>query len=208
MLTTDSLQAWLNVRETVPWSSISPLEPVTGRRDGFASFVESSGGSDPSSRAGRLASALTMAGAAVLAPEPLSFAVLQRWQRVVLGRPTGFRPAPAFAKHGDEHYGRYEGIEADFDSYLLQASDAGLSVAARAARVYLDVAFYHPFDDGNGRAAMLAMYYVLRRGAVVLDQAGPLLMTVRRADDQRGAISLANLIVVLARATVRRAPTG
>lgn len=60
--------------------------------------------------------------------------------------------------------------------------------------MYLDVAFFHPFDDGNARAAILALYYVLARDRVVLDRAEPLLMTVRRAHDTLGAAGLAGLI--------------
>src|SRR5262249_49378662 len=36
----------------------------------------------------------------------------------------------------------------------------------RAARVYLDVIFVHPFPDGNARLARLAAYFVLRRAGL------------------------------------------
>ncbi|MEU0059386.1 Fic family protein [Streptomyces sp. NPDC006334] len=32
-------------------------------------------------------------------------------------------------------------------------------MAARAARAYLDVAFFHPFTDGNARTALLTLVH-------------------------------------------------
>ncbi|MGW4913210.1 Fic family protein [Streptomyces sp. NPDC004270] len=49
---------------------------------------------------------------------------------------------------------------ADFAACLREATDAELPPAARAARAYLDVAFFHPFSDGNARAALLPLLSV------------------------------------------------
>ncbi|MFD1046005.1 AMP-binding protein, partial [Kibdelosporangium lantanae] len=70
------------------------------------------------------------------------------------------------------------------DECLTQTTDT-LPLAARAARAYLDVAFFHPFPDGNGRAAMLVLDFVLTRENVGLRLAAPVLMTARyiNADD-------------------------
>jgi hypothetical protein len=38
---------------------------------------------------------------------------------------------------------------------LAEATDHEIPVTARAARSYLDVAFFHPYDDGNARLAGL-----------------------------------------------------
>jgi fido (protein-threonine AMPylation protein) len=63
--------------------------------------------------------------------------------------------------------------------------------------------FFHPFDDANGRAALLTMGFVLAREKVFLDEVGP--VRVRRyADDAVGALALARLIHVLAIAAARR----
>jgi hypothetical protein len=69
------------------------------------------------------------------------------------------------------------------------------------------VSFFHPFDDGNARAATLALYYVLARDEVVLDRAAPLLMTVRQARDAAGASGLARFVGTLIESTrIRGAP--
>jgi prophage maintenance system killer protein len=83
--------------------------------------------------------------------------------------------------------------------------DGAVPLASRAARTYLDVAFFHPFDDGNARAALLALQFVLLRDDVALDLVAPIVLTVRRADDADGAADLARLVQVLITATRRRA---
>lgn len=73
-----------------------------------------------------------------------------------------------------------------------------------AARAYLDVAFIHPYPDGNARLALLILASILKTEGVRLDQVGPL-HTARYADDPAGAADLAALVSVLIRATLRRA---
>lgn len=203
-MTADALRAWRSVRGQVHWTQVAAVAPVTGRRDGFVSFVDTVVGARDPGRAGQLLVGLGLARDAAVGGRPLSVDLLAGWHSAAVTAPSGFREGTAFAKAGRERYGRYAGIEADFGRCLGESSAAGLSLAARAARAYLDVCFFHPFDDGNGRVAMLAMYHLLLREHVVLDQAGPLLTTSRRADDAQGALSLARLIQVLAAATRRR----
>ena len=81
-------------------------------------------------------------------------------------------------------------------------------MTARAARAYLDVAFFHPYDDGNARLAGLVLQFVLLRGDVELDEVAPILTTVRRADDAEGAADLARLVHGIAAATHRRWRAG
>lgn len=38
-----------------------------------------------------------------------------------------------------------------------------------AARAYLDICFFHPFDDGNARSAFLALLFVLAREGITLN---------------------------------------
>jgi Fic family protein len=52
-----------------------------------------------------------------------------------------------------------------------------------AARVYLDVCFFHPFDDGNARAARLALDCVLTRAGLAIHVAEPIFAIPRWADD-------------------------
>ncbi|WP_306364834.1 Fic family protein [Nocardia sp. CC227C] len=82
------------------------------------------------------------------------------------------------------------------------------AAAARAARVYLDVCFFHPFADGNARSALLALAFVLARDGIVLDEVGPVAQVQRPADDAEGALGLADLVVTLIERTQRRLRRG
>jgi len=137
----------------------------------------------------------------------LTFPLMATWQRAVLGVPeAGFRSGAAFAKGGRERYGLTPGVPERFEARMREGGQPSLPLAARAARVYLDVAFFHPFADGNARAALLALYFVLAREQVVLDEVGPLPVVTRRADDAPGAFALAQLVGMLAAATAKRMP--
>lgn len=59
-----------------------------------------------------------------------------------------------------------------FASCLVDTADPATPVTARAARAYLDVAFFHRYDDGNGRLAGLVLLFVLLRERVGLDEQG------------------------------------
>lgn len=198
---------WQRVRETVDWQSVVPhLDgPVSATRDGFVDFVDRFAGHDQR-RASRLLTAYddvrreASVGADLTTPD-----LPARWSRLVRGVPVAvFRRAPAYAKNGRERYGLHADSEHRFTSCLAQTADRGTPVTARAARAYLDVAFFHPYDDGNGRLAGLVLLFVLLRENVELDEVAPILTTVRRADDPDGAAGLARLVHGVAAATRRR----
>jgi hypothetical protein len=148
-------------------------------------------------RAERLLAAHTLARADAARRTPLNFALLAGWQREILGEAeTPFRANDAYAKAGRERYGLTSRTQADFASCLRETTDPDIPLAARAARVYLDVAFFHPFTDGNARAAQVTLVHVLAREDIVLPEVGPL-QTTRYADDPAGAADLAGLIGVL-----------
>jgi hypothetical protein len=195
----DHLLTWLQLRDKVDWPSTPAIRrPARGDHDGVADFISSTVHRRDPDRARRLLVALEHVGTAAAGREPLTFALLSSWQREILGEDqAGFRTGPAFAKGGRERYGLHPDTPQVFDHCLMQSADPQLPLAARAARGYLDVAFFHPFPDGNGRAAMLALYFILAREEIVLGQAAPILMTVRRADDPAGAFDLARLITIL-----------
>ena len=73
------------------------------------------------------------------------------------------------------------------------------TLAARgdAARVYLDVCYFHPFVDGNARAARLALDHVITRAGLAQHAVEPLFVVARAADDGRGAWGLAYSIEYL-----------
>ena len=140
-----------------------------------------------------------------VAGEALDFDLLAKWQGTVLGvSDPAFRTGPAFAKNGRETYGWAAEAPAWFDDCLASSRDDGVPIAARAARVYLDVCFFHPFPDGNARSALLALAFVLAEGGIVLDQVGPVAQVWRPADDPEGAAALADLVAVLIEGTLRR----
>jgi hypothetical protein len=197
----EDLVTWWRVRDSIdwaatPWTRHHDAAPTC--RDGFEAFVRGTAATRGADRAARLLRALALAGAAADAGAPLTFDLLARWQAVVLAEPAvGFRTGPAFAKDGRERYGLAADTGSRFARCLDEAADAHVPPAARAARVYLDVSFVHPFPDGNGRAAMLTMYHVLRRAGVVPAVVGPALSVARYADDEEGALDFVDLIGTL-----------
>lgn len=193
----DHLAAWLRVRATVPWrdARAAPTVPAyTPVRDGAAHDVRAFDHARDPARAIALLAALDRVRADA-AGTPLTFALLAGWQRLVLGAPAVFRTVPAYAKDGRERYGTTS--REVFDACLAESADPALPLAARAARAYLDVCFFHPFADGNARSAFLTLVFVLAREGVVLDQVGPVRRTRRRADVPGDALALADLVASL-----------
>ncbi|GAA1393227.1 Fic family protein [Catellatospora coxensis] len=206
MTTPDHLAVWQRVREGVGWRDVvaHPAAPVSAARDGFAVFVHGSAGRDPQ-RASRLLAAYAEVRLEAAAGADLTVDLLARWNGTCRGVPAAsFRRAAAYAKNGRERYGLHADTEDRFVSCLAQAADRQTPVTARAARAYLDVAFFHPYDDGNARLAGLVLQFVLLRERVELDEVAPILTTVRRADDAEGAADLARLVHGIAAATRRR----
>jgi hypothetical protein len=188
----DALAAWLSVRAKINWSAVSgPVrQDLTGDSDAIDAYF-----SAHHKDWFELSQALDQVRLAVSANETLTFALVSTWQRRVLDVPEAlFRTGTAWAKRGRERYDRPTDLPQIFEQCLAEATDPGLPLPSRAARVYLDVAFFHPFDDGNARSAALALYFVLAREGIVLDRAAPILDTVRLADDEEGAAGLATLI--------------
>jgi hypothetical protein len=202
MTVPDHLRAWLAVRDSVPWPrSPSHRGTITPRRDGPVHDIVTRDGP----RAARLLAALAQARADAESGTALSFEVLSGWQRHVLGAAeVPFRSHPAFAKEGRERYGASPGLRDDFDRCLAQAHHTGPGLPARAARLYLDVCFFHPFDDGNARSAFLALTFLLAGAGITLDQVAPLRRIPRRADSPEDALALVELVVILITNTARR----
>ncbi len=156
----------------------------------------------------RVLAALDLAFADAERRRPLTFALMAKWQRIVLGRDlVGFRTMPAFAKGGRERYSLGPHTRARFERCLSESAQPDLPLPSRAARTYLDILFFHPFEDGNARAAVLALAFVLAREGVLLDQVHPL-QTTRWADDAEGAADLAVLLEILITAAERRLSHG
>ncbi|MCX4539149.1 Fic family protein [Streptomyces sp. NBC_01565] len=206
-MTADALAAWCHVRNRIDWACAvgETPAPVEATVDGLGIWCEAGGRCSDPGRGGRLLAALAQSRADASRERPLTGALLAEWQRLVLGMPeVPFRQGDAFAKGGRERYALTPHTQRDFEHCLRESAEPGVPLASRAARAYLDVAFFHPFPDGNARLAMLTLAYVLELEGVRLDQAGPLQAT-RYADDAAGATDLAALVSVLIRSTHRRA---
>ncbi|RZU45554.1 Fic/DOC family protein [Streptomyces sp. BK022] len=194
----DSLAVWLRVRGEAAWHRAPRLAARSPVADGFRAWCEGPVRLRDSGRAERLLAAYALARADAARGAPLDFGLLSGWQRAVLGGEAPFRSGDAYAKGGRERYALTVRTEADFAACLREATSSDLPLSGRAARAYLDVAFFHPFVDGNARAALLALVHVLAREGVVLPEVGPLQVT-RYADDAEGAADLATLVGVLNR---------
>ena len=207
---TDHLLRWCEIRDQIPWHQTrrtpdTPHRPPTAQRDGIAHHITTAVHARDPQRAERLLSAYRQAHADAAARRPLDFERLARWQQNVLGTTrTPFRSGTAYAKAGRERYGLHPDTPARFEACLAQTPEPALPVAARAARVYLDVCFFHPFDDGNARSALLALAHTLAADDIVLDHTGPLFHLQRPADDPAGARALADLIAALVEHTQQR----
>ncbi|MEU6864302.1 Fic family protein [Streptomyces sp. NPDC046876] len=199
---TDHLGQWLAVRETVAWQEVPGgpgVGPVRPARDGAVEDVIAFDGALDPTRAEGLLTALERLRAEAAQGTPLDFERLQGWQQHVLGspQPPAFRVGTAFAKNGRERYGMAPDTRARLDSCLAESAEAdgeSLPLTARAARAYLDVCFFHPFDDGNARSAFLAAVFVLAREGVVLDDVSLLRRITFRADSREDALALARYL--------------
>jgi hypothetical protein len=200
----DHLQRWLMVREAVPWQESpdgGPEGPVTPSRDGAAEDIRVFDGAVDPARAEGLLGALELVRADAARGASLDFELLRGWQQLVLDtpQPPPFRSLPAFAKGGRERYGIGPNTRARLDACLAESA-AGigrpLALTARAARAYLDVCFFHPFDDGNARSAFLALVFVLAREGIALNRVSLLRRITFQANDLKDALALARYIDV------------
>ncbi|GHD86780.1 Fic family protein [Streptomyces naganishii] len=208
----DHLKRWLAVRDAVPWHEAADSTgdtPVTPVRDGMAEEIRTFDAILDPGRGQGLLAALELMRADAARGARLDFALIQRWQQHVLATPglPPLRSLPAFAKGGRERYGIAPDTRARLDSCLAESAKdtlRPLPLTARAARAFLDVCFFHPFDDGNARSALLTLLFVLAREDVALDSVQLLRRVSFHADDPQDALTLARYIDFHLRETRRR----
>ncbi len=187
----DAIDAWRRIRGSAFAIELGepPAAPVID--DGHARYIRTIDRPRDAVRADRLTAALTAARASAVAGEPLTLARLARWQAIVLGvDEAAVRTTDAYARAGRVRYAAMDDLARVVAAAIAEAN-SDEPVAIRAARVYLDLCFYHPFADGNGRAARLALDHVLTRAGRALHQAEPIVALARAADDRHGASALA-----------------
>lgn len=106
-----------------------------------------------------------------------------------------FRSGPAFAKGGRERYGFDPGTLALLDRRLAAVHAWHPLHAALAA--YLDLQFFHPFEDGNARAGRLAFHFHAARGGLSFRLLAPLFTLPLPAGSLRAYRAWARLAVAL-----------
>lgn len=193
--TSDALAAWLSIRGSA-FSYEREVRPTPVAADAHLRWIEGPERARDPARAARMAEALVWVREQARRGVPLDFAGLARAQGLVLGEPVGFRTGEAFAKGGRERYGLTPETPARFDACLTEAGSPE-PAPRRAARVYLDVCFFHPFPDGNARAARLALEWVLTREGLGLHAVEPLFVLSRSASDRTGAYLFADAVAHL-----------
>jgi hypothetical protein len=189
----DSLVDWLIARDRR--IELPPREYPLATGDEHELYIEIIDRERDPQRANRMAAALIVCRDAAARDDRLTFDMLAEWQRIVLGAdaPVPLRTTDAFAKQGRECYGTPRDLAEQFDRVLATANDAQ-PVAVRAARAYLDVCFFHPFADGNARAARLAMDFVLTAARFRLVESESVFKLSRGADDPDGVWNLARVV--------------
>jgi len=191
----DALSAWLAIRDaafTCPPGSPS-RDPV--QSDAHRRYIDGPERARDPLRSRNMAAALEVCRASALQGEPITFGRLASWQALVLGEErVEFRTADAYAKDGRERYPIAPDTRTQFEKALSQANEPTTPLAVRAARAYLDVCFFHPFDDRNGRSARLALDHTLTKEGLALPSVEPLFVVGRAADDSHGARCFASVL--------------
>ena len=192
------LAEWLAIRDKAFANPPGQRERARVYADGHRRYIEGPERARDPERARRMATALESARAAARRGKPLDFGALAAFQQMVLGVPkAAFRARDAFAKGGRERYALDADTQEVFERCLAEAGDPSVPVAVRAAKVYLDVCFFHPFDDGNARAARIALDYVVTSERLTLHAIEPVIILSRAADDADGAWCLARVLEML-----------
>lgn len=165
-----------HMRATLSMAWLSPPEPLLsqlallgGRSWRPTDPHEGWYGADRALEGARHPSLLAWMRAQAEACAAPDWSLLCQGQRLVLGEGAelGFRQGPAFAHQGRHRYGWFEGLDETFKRKLAQDALDEVHPLLKAVRLYLDLIYFHPFVDGNARAARLWFEYWLWRGRIV-----------------------------------------
>jgi hypothetical protein len=115
----------------------------------------------------------------------LSWALMRRVQAAVLGQPCAFRTGDAFAWDGAVRYGTWPHARHTFATKVHCDALEVLHPVLAACRAYLDVVYFHPFADGNARAARLAMQLMLCANGIAMPDVTQLQRVPKRPGDAR-----------------------
>lgn len=149
------VQRLLQRVSALPWAPDTSHEAYLERVDGPAH-------ADPA-REARYREALVEVRGLADRGAALDLPLVTRVQGLVLGRPAAFRRGAALARGGREAYALFPELEAMLRRKLRVDAADGCHPLVQACRLYLDLIFVHPFEDGNARAARLWWEFLLRR---------------------------------------------
>ena len=188
----NSTADWLRERVKLKMSLQSP-EPALECGDPHLDFIEAVDASRSPGRAAKMKYALARCREDAWAP--LEFRHLEEWREYILGHQVrkGFRQHDAYGKQSRERYPLEDKTKATFLSLLAEANTEE-PIELRACRAYLDVLFFHPFDDGNSRLARLVFDFVLTRDGYTLQKVDPVFMFSKSAKDGEGALRLVEMV--------------
>lgn len=189
----DVLAVWERQRKKVHGYELASWEKGPAIADAHREYVQRVDRARCELRADGLLAALDNARAWAQTSAPLMFEDISSWQEHILveSRPA-FRTTPA--RRGHNTYGFDTSVPKRFNRCLKEALDPSEHWSARAARLYLDVCFFHPFEDGNARAARVVLDAVLMREGLTLLSITPLVLLRRSAMDPNAVARLAVLL--------------
>ncbi|HZV00742.1 MAG TPA: Fic family protein [Planctomycetota bacterium] len=171
--------------DRLPWSITDDQENFIERLDGPAH-------GDPV-RDERYRTALARVRALADGSSPLDLDLMVEIQTILLGRPVSVRKTTAFAKAGREAYAWFEGFESMLRRKIAADAVDACHPLVRACRLYLDIIFFHPFEDGNARAARLWFEFVLQRARVAGPPIEDVVLLPKQAGDAEAAWRLVRL---------------
>ncbi len=98
---------------------------------------------------------------------PVNFEVMRAVQKQLLGASRiDFRQTIAQTSIRRERYGYFDELESIFRRKLVADLEDEVHPLLQAARLYLDIIFFHPFEDGNARAALFWLAFLLNRNQI------------------------------------------
>ncbi|MDY7229393.1 Fic family protein [Hyalangium rubrum] len=154
----------------------------THAQERFLAELDTPAHEDPA-REARFRDALAHVRALADAQAPLTYERLREVQARVLGHAVSFRTGDAFAHGGAHRYLFFPELEAMFTRKVEADAADGCHPVVQAVRLYLDLAFFHPFPDGNARAARLGFEFLLRRARLPTPPLTPLVLLPKHPGD-------------------------
>jgi prophage maintenance system killer protein len=106
--------------------------------------------------------------------ENITFEKMQSVQQLILPKEqtVAFRIYPAYCDVRNERYFHFDGLEKMFSIKIRKDDVDEVHPLLKAVRLYLDIIFFHPFNDGNARAALLWMIFHCKRSGFSLPDFG------------------------------------